>query len=256
MGEALLKAALSGSVLAPEDVAVAEVSDDRRAYIANAHPVFTTADPVEAASRGDLVLFAMKPQEFERAAASLKSAFAGKTAASIMAGVRITTIAKALGTDSVVRIMPNTPAAVGEGASIWTATSAVAPDVRASIEALLAAAGTAMFVEDEKYLDMATALIGSGPGFVYLLIEAFVDAGVHIGFRREVAEKLALQTFAGSAKYAQSRGVHLAQLRNEVTSPGGTTAAGLLVLEEEAVRATIIEAIEAAYERSRELGGG
>jgi pyrroline-5-carboxylate reductase len=113
-----------------------------------------------------------------------------------------------------------------------------------------------MFVEDEKYLDMATALIGSGPGFVYLLIEAFVDAGVHIGFRRDVAEQLALQTFAGSAKYAQSRGVHLAQLRNEVTSPGGTTAAGLLVLEEEAVRATIIEAIEAAYERSRELGGG
>ena len=256
MGEALLKAALSGNVVAPEDVAVAEVSDDRRAYIAKAHPVFVTADPMEAASRGDVIVFAIKPQEFERAAASLKSVFAGKTAVSIMAGVRINTIRKALGTEAVVRIMPNTPAAVGEGASIWTATSGVAPDVRASIEALLSAAGTAMFVEDEKYLDMATALIGSGPGFVYLLIEAFVDAGVHIGFRRDVAEKLALQTFAGSARYAQARGVHLAQLRNEVTSPGGTTAAGLLVLEEEAVRATIIEAIEAAYERSRELGGG
>lgn len=256
MGEALLKAALSGDVVAPEDIVVAEVSDDRRAYIANAHPVFTTADPVEAAGRGDIVLFATKPQEFERAAAALKPAFTGKTAVSIMAGVKVNTVARALGTEAVARIMPNTPAAVGEGASIWTATSAITPEVRASIEALLSAAGTSMYVEDEKYLDMATALIGSGPGFVYLLIEAFVDAGVHIGFRRDVAEKLALQTFAGSAKYAQARGVHLAQLRNEVTSPGGTTAAGLLVLEEEAVRATIVEAIEAAYERSRELGGG
>lgn len=256
MGEALLKAALSRGGFAPDDIAVAEVSDARRAVVAAAHPVFTTGDPAEAAARGDVVLFAMKPQEFEAAAGGMKAVMAGKTAASIMAGVRIGTIARALGNEAVVRIMPNTPAAVGEGASIWTATSAVSSEARDAIARLLDAAGTQMFVEDEKYLDMATALIGSGPGFVYLLIEAFVDAGVHIGFRRDVAEKLALQTFAGSAKYAQARGEHLAQLRNEVTSPGGTTAAGLLVLEEEAVRATIVEAIEAAYERSRELGGG
>jgi pyrroline-5-carboxylate reductase len=114
--------------------------------------------------------------------------------------------------------------------------------------------GLQIYVEDEKYLDMATALSGSGPGFVYLLLEAFIDAGVHIGFRRDVAEKLALQTFIGSSKYAEWRGAHPAQLRNEVTSPGGTTAAGLQVLEDAGVRGAIIDAIEAAYERSRELG--
>ena len=151
--------------------------------------------------------------------------------------------------------MPNTPAGVGEGASIWTATKDVGAEARAFVEAILAAAGTQTYVEDEKYLDMATALSGSGPGFVFLLIEAFVDAGVSIGFRREVAEQLALQTFAGSAKYAQARGVHLAQLRNEVTSPAGTTAAGLQVLEESGIRGVILAAVQATYERSCELGG-
>ena len=101
---------------------------------------------------------------------------------------------------------------------------------------------------------MATALSGSGPGFVFLLIEAFIDAGVHIGFRRDVAEKLVLQTFLGSAKYAQATGKHPAQLRNEVTSPAGTTAAGLFALEDAGVRGAIIDAVEAAFERSKELG--
>jgi len=150
--------------------------------------------------------------------------------------------------------MPNTPAAIGEGVSVWTATPAVEAPAREDVAALLGAMGTEIYVEDEKYLDMVTALSGSGPGFVYLLMEAFIDAGVHIGFRRDLAEKLAVQTFAGSAKYAQSRGDHLAQLRNEVTSPAGTTAAGLQILEEAGVRGAIVAAIEAAYERSRELG--
>jgi pyrroline-5-carboxylate reductase len=256
MGEALLKAALSTDGFAASDISVAEVSDARRADVAAKYNVFTTVDSAEAVNRAEIVLFATKPQEFEQAAASVRGDFADRTAVSIMAGVRSSTIAQALGTDAVVRIMPNTPAAAGEGASIWTATTKVSEEARTAIARLLDGAGMQMLVDDEKYLDMATALIGSGPGFVYLLIEAFVDAGVHIGFKRDVAEKLALQTFAGSARYAQQRGEHLAQLRNEVTSPGGTTAAGLLVLEEEAVRATIIEAIAAAYERSRELGGG
>jgi pyrroline-5-carboxylate reductase len=150
--------------------------------------------------------------------------------------------------------MPNTLAAIGEAISVWTTTAAVDDVARTQIAALLGAFGQEIYVDDEKYLDMTTALSGSGPGFVYLLIEAFIDAGVHIGFKRDVAEKLVLQTFAGAAKYAQTTGKHPAQLRNEVTSPAGTTAAGLFALEDAGVRGAIIDAVEAAFERSRELG--
>lgn len=251
----MLKAAFAEGVLAPEDVVAAEVSEARRDYIGATYPVKTTANPADAAVATDLIVFAVKPQEFERAAKTL----AGKlkpeqTAVSIMAGVRIETLLRALAHPAIARVMPNTPAAIGEGVSVWTATAGVSDGARANVAALLGATGLEVFVEDEKYLDMATALSGSGPGFVFLMMEAFIDAGVHIGFRRDVAEQLALQTFAGSAKYAQARGVHLAQLRNEVTSPAGTTAAGLQVLEDAGLRGVIIGAVEAAYERSRELG--
>ncbi len=255
MGEAMLKAAFAEGVLAPEDVIAAEVSEARRDYIGATYPIKTTANPAEAVDASDLILFAVKPQEFERAAKTLSGKLKpDQTAVSIMAGVRIDTLSRALGHPAVARVMPNTPAAIGEGVSVWTATAGVNDAARARVAALLGATGVEVFVEDEKYLDMATALSGSGPGFVFLLMEAFVDAGVHVGFRRDVAEKLALQTFAGSAKYAQARGVHLAQLRNEVTSPAGTTAAGLQVLEDAGIRGIIIAAVEAAYERSRELG--
>jgi pyrroline-5-carboxylate reductase len=256
MGEALLNAALRSGAVTAETVFGAEVNSERRAYIDSTYGIKTTALPAEAASGAEVVLLALKPQEFPSVAASMKEAFGdGRTALSIMAGVRIKTISEALGTNSVVRAMPSTPAAIGEGASLWTATADVSDDARSFVKSVLSAAGSESFVGDEKYLDMATALSASGPGFVYLLIEAFIDAGVHIGFARDVAQQLALQTFAGSAKYAQARGVHPAQLRNEVTSPAGTTAAGLQVMEEAGVRGVIIAAIEAAYERSRELGG-
>jgi pyrroline-5-carboxylate reductase len=138
--------------------------------------------------------------------------------------------------------------------SVWTSTPEVEASTREQVSAILSAMGREVYVEDEKYLDMATALSGSGPGFVFLLLEAFIDAGVHVGFKRDVAEMLALQTFIGSAKYAEATGKHPAALRNEVTSPAGTTAAGLIALESAGIRGAIIDAIEAAYGRSKELG--
>lgn len=255
MGEAVLRAGIAAGVLRPADVTVAEVNPARAETVAKAHGVATTGEARMAAAGADVVLFAVKPQEFGPVAASLAGGIgAGATVGSIMAGVRIDTLASALEHERIVRIMPNTPAAIGEGVSVWTATAAVGESAREAVRSLLAAMGREVYVDDEKYLDMATALSGSGPGFVYLLIEAFIDAGVSIGFRRDVAELLAVQTFAGAARYAAQTGRHAAVLRNEVTSPGGTTAAGLQVLEAAAVRAAIIEAIEAAYERSRELG--
>jgi pyrroline-5-carboxylate reductase len=255
MGEAVLRAALAKGVVAAGDVAAAEAVPARRDQVGRALGVRTAESPADVVDGADLVLFAVKPQEFAKAAGGLKGRLAPQQAAvSIMAGVRVATLQRVLGHDAVVRVMPNTPGAIGEGASVWTATAAVSAEARAHVAALVGSMGVEIYADDEKYLDMATALSGSGPGFVYLLIEAFIDAGVHIGLRRDAAEKLALQTFAGSAKYAQARGVHVAQLRNEVTSPAGTTAAGLQVLEDAGIRGAIIAAIEAAHERSRELG--
>ena len=255
MGEALLSSAIARHVVAAADVAVAEVNEDRCALVTSTYGVRASSDVAAAVEGADVVIFAVKPQEFDRAAHHLQGRFhRNQTVMSIMAGVPIDRIARMLSHASIVRVMPNTPAVVGEGMSVWTATPEVDEATRGQIVAILSAMGREVYVEDEKYLDMATALSGSGPGFVFMLIEAFIDAGVHIGFKRTVAEMLALQTFIGSAKYAEATGKHLAQLRNEVTSPGGTTAAGLQVLEGSGLRGAIIDAVEAAYERSRELG--
>lgn len=255
MGEALLSATIARGVVTPADVSVAEINDERCAMVGGKHGVRTTSDPAGVIDGSEIVVFAVKPQEFDRTAHHLDGRFRREqTIVSIMAGVPIDKIQRALSHAAIARVMPNTPAAIGEGMSVWTATPEVDAVAREHIAAILGALGQQVYVEDEKYLDMATALSGSGPGFVYLLIEAFIDAGVHVGFRRDVAQQLVLQTFIGSAKYAEATGKHPAQLRNEVTSPAGTTAAGLFVLEEAGVRAAIIDAIEAAFERSRELG--
>ncbi len=255
MGEAILAATIARGLVTASDAIIADVSDDRRKIIASRYSVRTTADAAEAASGADAIILAVKPQEFDAAASAMRGKLSpNQTVISIMAGVRIEKIATALAHPAVIRAMPNTPAAIGEGMTLWTATDSVSAEARALAGALFQALGAEIEVTDEKYLDMATALSGSGPGFVYLLIEAFVDAGVHVGLKRDVAEQLAVQTFAGAAKYAQATGKHLAHLRNEVTSPAGTTAAGLQVLESAGIRGTIIDAVEAAYERSRELG--
>jgi pyrroline-5-carboxylate reductase len=255
MGEAMLSAMVKKGITSPADVRVAEINDERSRLMSGTYGVDATADVEHAVQGADIVVFAVKPQEFDRAAHHLQGRFRREqTVMSIMAGVPIDRIARMLSHAGIVRVMPNTPAVVGEGMSVWTATPEVDEATRGQVASILGAMGLEVYVEDEKYLDMATALSGSGPGFVFMLIEAFVDAGVQIGFKRPVAEMLALQTFIGSAKYAEATGKHLAQLRNEVTSPAGTTAAGLVVLESAGMRGAILDAIEAAYNRSRELG--
>lgn len=255
MGEAMLSALITQGVAAADDITVAEINDERCSAVTSLYGVRASADVRDAVDGAEIVVFAVKPQEFDRAAHHLQGCFRREqTVMSIMAGVPIERIARALSHAGIARVMPNTPAVVGEGMSVWTATPEVDEATRAQLGAILRAMGREVYVEDEKYLDMATALSGSGPGFVFLLIEAFVDAGVHVGFKRAVAEMLALQTFIGSAKYAEATGKHLAQLRNEVTSPAGTTAAGLMALEASGIRGAVIAAVEAAYERSRELG--
>ena len=255
MGEALVSALLKGGVAQADEVTVSDVAKARRQHLKSRYKVAVTTKNAEAAKGAALVVLAVKPQEFAGVASGLRGGLDdSQTVLSIMAGVPIARVVEELGHSAVVRAMPNTAAFVGQAMSVWTATAAVSNAGSKAVASLLQALGRELRVSDERYLDMATAVSGSGPGFVFLFLEAFIDAGVHIGLRREMAEELALQTLSGSVALAQETGKHPAELRNMVTSPGGTTAAGLQILEDAGLRGAIIDAVEAAYERAKELG--
>jgi pyrroline-5-carboxylate reductase len=252
MGEAILHTALDREVFQAANVTVAEVIEHRREQLRSEYAVQVTPDDAEAMAGADLVLLSVKPQEVGSVHGTLR---ADSLLVSIMAGVRIRTIVSEFHHERVVRVMPNTPAAARAGMSVWTATPPVTAEQRELARSLLAAIGREMYVDDEKKLDMATAVSGSGPGYVFLFLEAMIEGAVAIGLTRAQAEEMALQTLYGSAVYAQESGRRPAELRALVTSPAGTTAAGLLELEKGAVRAAIIECIRAAHARAVELGG-
>jgi pyrroline-5-carboxylate reductase len=203
----------------------------------------------------DVVILSVKPQILPKVMAELKGQIPAEALVlSIVAGVPIVTMQTGLAHDRIVRTMPNTPAQVGKGMTVWVATPAVTAEQKQQAQAILNALGEQVMAEDEHYLDMATGLSGSGPGYVFLLIEAMIDAGVQIGFSRADAQKIVLQTIDGSVELVRSTGLHPAELKNRVTSPAGTTAAGLFELEQSGVRAAILRAVEAAYHRSEALG--
>ena len=216
-----------------------------------------TVHNAEAASQAAMVVLAVKPQRLDRVLAGIRGAVHPEAVVlSIVAGASIDKIAGILGHDRIVRSMPNTPAQIGEGVTVWTAAATVSREQLEHARQVLGALGQEIFVEEENYLDMATALSGTGPAYVFLFMEAMVDAGVHLGFPRRIAEQLVAQTVRGSVDFytKHEEHIHLARLRNQVTSPGGTSAAALYYLEKAGFRTAISRAIWAAYERSRELG--
>ncbi|MFZ1753488.1 MAG: pyrroline-5-carboxylate reductase [Caldilineaceae bacterium] len=255
MAEAILKRLVLGGLAQPDQVTVAEPVPTRRDYLRSEYGVAVEAENSAAAAGAAILLLAVKPQVLNKVLPGLAGQLRPETLViSIMAGVRISTLRRGLGHERIVRSIPNTPAQVGKGMTVWTATAAVTDDDKGQAQMILEAMGDAFFVDDEHAIDLATGLSGSGPGFVYLLLEGLIDAGVHIGFSRAQAERMVLQTVEGSvALMRESRG-HPADLRNRVTSPGGTTAMGTLVLEQSAVRAALIEAVAAAAAHSQELG--
>jgi len=256
MGEGIIQGLIARGVSVPAELCVCDIVGARRVELSERYGVATTARHLEAVQDAGIIVVAVKPQEFEALSHELAGALHAKQIVlSIMAGVRIDAIRAKLGHERIVRAMPNTPGAIGEGFTGWTATPAIEADELTVIGAVLGALGGTAYFPEEKYLDMVTAVSGSGPGFVMLFVEAMIDAAVHVGLRRDVATEMVLHTFAGSARYALSNGRHPAELRNAVTSPGGTTAAGLFQLERAGVRAAIVEAVIAALEKSRALGG-
>jgi pyrroline-5-carboxylate reductase len=255
MGEAMIRAVLEGRLYGPAQVTATDIRAERREELAARYGIHVSDDNAAAAAGASVVVLAVKPQVLPAVLADLGGAIpTGAVVLSIVAGARLKTLVEGLGHAAVIRSMPNTPAQIGQGMTVWTATKETLKEQRARAAAILAAMGQVLHVDEEKYLDMATALMGSGPAYVFLFMEAMVDAGVYLGFSRPVATQLVLQTVIGSALFAQQSGAHLAELRNMVTSPGGTTAEALYAMEKGALRGVICEAIVAAYQKSQRLG--
>jgi len=255
MGEAMIKGLVAHDVVQAPQVMASDPVAARREQMKSQFGVSTTDSNRGAVQEADVTVLSVKPQILPKVMAELKGQIPAESLVlSIVAGVPIATMEKGLAHDRIVRTMPNTPAQVGKGMTVWTPTNAVTPEQRRQTQLILNALGEQIMVEDEHYLDMATGLSGSGPGYVFLLIEAMIDAGVQIGFSRADAQKIVLQTIEGSVELVRSTGLHPAELKNRVTSPAGTTAAGLFELEQSGVRAAVIRAVEAAYRRSEALG--
>lgn len=257
MAESIVHGVLAGKLADPGDISVGEPVAERRSFLKGEFGISPVPDNIEAASGSDLVVIAVKPQDLGPVLAQLKGSMGESQAAlSIVAGARMSTLSEGLGHGSVVRVMPNTPAQVGSGMSLWTCSPGVSDSQREMTRAVLSSVGEEIYVSDEKYMDMATALSASGPAYVFLFIEALIDAGVYVGMPRDMARTLALQTVYGSTKLVMETGKHPAELKDMVVSPGGTTAEALRVLEQEAVPAAIVSAVDAAFRKSVQLGQG
>ena len=255
MCESILKGIISSGLTEPSDVSVGEPVQARRKMLASAHGVRVEADNAAAALGTDIVILSIKPQALESVLPSLADCLEPhQSLISIVAGATIKTIFVGTGHDAVIRIMPNTPAQIGAGISVWTASEGVSKSQRDMARSVVSTLGEEVYVASEDIIDMATALSASGPAYVFSFIEALVDAGVHIGMSRALAEQLAVETVLGSALMAKETGTHPAELRNMVTSPAGTTAEALVALEKGGLRATVTSAVAAAYRRSKELG--
>ena len=255
MAEAIIKGLLNQKLLTADQMIAADPREDRGRELEDRYHLHFTTDNAEAARAADILVLATKPQVIGHVFGSLDGkSHQASLVLSILAGVRISTLMEGTGNRCIVRAMPNTPAQIGEGITVWTATPEVPESERQQAKMLLGALGEELFMDDEKFLDMATALSGTGPAYVFLFMEALIDAGVHMGFSRRDAERLVLQTVRGSVDYAQKSGLHQAELRNQVTSPGGTSAEALYQLEKGGIRTVLSRAVYAAYRRSVELG--
>ncbi|NLV74715.1 MAG: pyrroline-5-carboxylate reductase [Chloroflexi bacterium] len=255
MAEAVLAGILKRGLLQANQITVGEPLPARRQELASRYAVAVTDDNAAAVQGAELVILAVKPQQASNALSQLDGAVDSQAlVVSIVAGLELHTLARDLPSAAIVRVMPNTPARVGEGMSVWVATPETTSEQLALVGDLLSALGDQVQVHDEKLINVATALSGSGPAYVFLFIEALADAGVELGLNRALAERLAWQTLRGAAIYGMSSGEHPALLRNQVTSPGGTTAAALAALEAGGWRSALREAIQACYTRACQLG--
>jgi pyrroline-5-carboxylate reductase len=255
MAEAMIAGLLRGNLVTPDQVIASHPRAERRDALQSTHGIRVVASNVDAVSGADVIILAVKPQMLARVGREIgPSLHEGQLVLSVLAGPTSSALTSTLGHDQVVRAMPNTPARIGNGMTVWYATPATTAEQRAQAKALLGALGAELEVEDEKWVAMATAVSGTGPAYVFLVMEALIDAAVHLGFPRHVAHDLVIETLEGSTRFAKQSGDHPAVLRNMVTSPAGTSAAAIHELESGRLRTVLSEAVWAAFRRTVELG--
>jgi pyrroline-5-carboxylate reductase len=254
MGESMIAGLLKEAMIPADHIVASHPRADRRQKLVERFGIRTTESNREAAESADLVLLTIKPQVLHSVMRQLCGGLQPhQVVISVIAGAPIDVLVRGLGHEEVVRVMPNTPAQIGQGMSVWSATPSVTDAHRQRVQTILSALGEELWVDEEKYIDMATALSGTGPTYVFLMMEALIDAGVHMGFPRRIAEQIVLQTVSGSVAFARDSGKHMAELRNMVTSPGGTSAEAIYQMEKGGLRTVLSRAVYAAYQRTQVL---
>jgi len=255
MAGAMIGALLRKNELSPAQITASDPYPEQQKIIADKYGVNVSGENREAVKSADIVILSVKPQVLPSVLSELKGKIpSGSLVFSIVAGMPISTIQKGLSHKAVIRSMPNTPAQISAGMTVWTGSIDVSESQKSEARVILEAMGKELYVEHEDLLNMATAVSGTGPTYIFLLAEALVDAAVHLGFSRRDARLIVLETIKGSVEYALQSDLHLAQLRNMVTSPGGTSAEAIYQLEKGGMRTILSKAVWAAYQKSQLLG--
>ena len=254
MGEALLGGLLKSKLTNPENIMATDVKEDRRNDVAKKWGILTSSDNHEAVRFADIIVLCVKPQVISTVLEEIKKDVTeDKLIISILAGITTQTINKSLGTQNpVVRVMPNIPAVVDEGAS-GVCLGKYAEEIHKELAVKILKSVGVVEIVDETQMDVVTGLSGSGPAYIYMVIEALTDGGVMMGLPRDVATRLATQTVLGSAKLVRETGIHPAMLRDQVTTPGGTAISAIQELETHGLRPMLIRAVETATKKSKEL---
>jgi pyrroline-5-carboxylate reductase len=255
MAESMITGLIAGGFVQPDQIIASDPREERRETMASKHGVRTSASNTEAVQAADLIVLAIKPQMLLQVGREISAVLRpDQLVISILAGPTAKALGNALRHAAIVRAMPNTPAQMGAGVTVWCATPQVTELQRQQAARLLSALGTEIEVEDEKYVSMSTAVSGTGPAYVFMVMESLIDAAVHLGFPRHIAHDLVIETLLGGTLLAKESGDHPAYLRNMVTSPAGTSAAAIAEMEKGRLRTVLSEAVWAAYRRTDELG--
>ena len=260
MAEAMIAGLLKKKLVQPEQIVASHPRANRRDELFDKYNIRVFENNVDAVrstqdSETAMVLLCVKPQRLPAVLRELKGVVESEQLVlSIVAGAKMETISAQLENRKIIRAMPNTPAQIGRGITAWTCTDEVSEYERSQVKDLLTALGRELFVETENMIDMATSLSATGPTYIFLVMEALTDAGVHLGFSREMAKDLVQETMLGSVLFAIESHKHPAELRNMVTSPGGTSAAAIYEMEKGSLRTVLSKAVYAAYQRAEALG--
>ncbi len=260
MAESIIKGLLRKELVQPAQISASHPRSKRRDELTEKYKINVfeeNADTVESVKKSEnsIVVLCVKPQRLKGVLNDLKGIVTPEQLIlSIIAGATIETISEALGNKKIGRTMPNTPSQIGHGITAWTCTNEVSSEEREQVKSLLTALGRELYVDNENMIDMATSLSATGPTYIFMVMEALTDAGVHLGFSRDMSKELVQETMLGAVLFAMESDLHPAELRNMVTSPGGTSADAIYQMEKGGLRTVLSKSVFAAYKKAVALG--